>query len=143
MKYVVVSLLSLIAIAVRARDSCDDFSEYLCGDLCIDTSLPCQCGENTILGYWSEPHHYCCLPPPPGGDEVTTTLPVVHCRHGEGKAGVCPGGEKKRLEESCYGDCFNQYQNFNQTGRLGERSRFRCDDGDCVESRHICRHGCY
>ena len=141
MKYVV-SLLSLIAIPVRARDSCDDFTEYLCGDICISTSLPCQCGGQTIPGYWKDQHHYCCVlpPPPPPAPGGLKTSTASHCSHSEGKAGLCPGGEKKRLEESCHGRCFNEYQTYslNQTGRLGERSRFRCDDGECVESLNIC-----
>ena len=42
-----VILLALIFV-LGAEDSCEQISEYLCGDLCIDTADVCRCGNETL-----------------------------------------------------------------------------------------------
>ena len=128
MKLSAVISLTLLTV-VTARDSCEDYEDdYLCGDVCIDQYAKCHCGNDIVQGFWADKNSYCCIPP---GDDRQ------QCYQDDGGAGHCPAGRKLEVSEQCDGHCFNEYQNYNNT-RLGERSQYQCDDGQCVWVGNIC-----
>ena len=129
-----VILLALISV-LGAEDSCEQVSEYLCGDLCIDTAVVCRCGNETLKlwdpSHSSDMHYYCCLPP---GDDRQ------QCYLDDDDAGYCEQGQLLYIQEQCHGECFNSYQRF-RSGRLGLRSQYQCEDGECVFALLLCRSG--
>ena len=62
MKISAVILLTLIA-AAAARDSCENFDDYLCGDVCISLHADCHCGNDIARGYYLGKNYYRCIPP--------------------------------------------------------------------------------
>ena len=132
MKLSAVIYLTLVT-AVTARDSCEDWTDYLCGDVCINNGAKCHCGNDIVQGFWADDHSYCCIPP---GDRQQ----CYQDNGGKLSAGHCPAGRKLRTSDQCYGHCFNEYQNYNNT-RLGERSQYRCNDGQCAPISAMCRRG--
>ena len=70
---------------VTARDSCEDFEDYLCGDVCIGYSAKCHCGEERLEGFLQDVDYYCCLPRAEHRQQCY--------RDQEGDA-HCPDGEK-------------------------------------------------
>ena len=133
MKLSAVISLTLVTV-VTASDSCEDFGDYLCGDLCIDQQAKCHCGNDTLQGYFTDRNFYCCIPQ---GDD----RPQCYKDVDDGAAGHCPAGRKLRISEQCEGHCFNEYQNYNNNTKLGWRSQYRCDDGQCVRVERMCRYG--
>ena len=57
-----VILLTLVTV-VTARDSCEVYTDYLCGDVCIDQAAKCHCGEDIVHGWDRDRKSFCCLPP--------------------------------------------------------------------------------
>lgn len=130
MKLSAVISLTLLTV-VTARDSCEDYDDYLCGDVCISVIAKCHCGNVTLQGWRADLLSYCCIPP---GDDRQ------QCSQDEDGAGHCPAGQKLGISKPCYGHCFNEYQNYNNS-RLGERSQYRCDDRQCVYVQNMCSRG--
>ena len=80
-----VILLTLVTV-VTARDSCEVWTDYLCGDICIDEHAKCHCGNDIVQGFWTDRNSYCCIPP--GDDRQQCYQDDEGDRH-------CPGGQKK------------------------------------------------
>ena len=129
MKLSAVIWLTLLTVVI-ARDSCEVIDDYLCGDLCINQFKNCHCGNDTLQEFWADKKYYCCIQPSDDRQQC----------YQESGAGHCPEGRKLELSEQCDGHCFNEYQNYNNT-RLGIRSQYRCDDGQCVWVLDMCSHG--
>lgn len=131
----VISVILVTLIGnVRSRDSCENWGEYLCGDLCINQHASCYCGDKVLQGFLGDRENYCCIPP--SEDRQV-------CYQDQDGAGHCRVGRKLLTgapSEECHGRCFNEYQNYNRT-RLGERARYRCDDGQCASVGRMCRDG--
>ena len=129
-----VILLALFTV-LEAEDSCEQVTDYLCGDVCIDSSDLCHCGNGTLQlqsqVYASDIDYYCCVPP---GDDRQ------QCYQDDEDAGHCEAGQILWLGEKCFGECFNSYQKF-RSGRLGQRSQYQCEDGQCVFAEELCREG--
>ena len=129
-----VILLALVAL-LEANDSCEQISDYLCGDLCIDSFDVCYCGNETLKLNTPDTaidvDFYCCVPP---GDDRQ------QCYQDDDDAGHCEQGQLLYMQEKCFGECFNSYQRF-RSGRLGSRSQYQCEDGECVFANSLCREG--
>ena len=111
--------LSLMS-AVIARDWCEDWNEYSCGDICV--SQDCHCAQEIIKDLDLE--FYCCVPP---SDQR------LCYKDSDDGPGYCPHpAKKKRISEKCNGECFNEYQQYSNSS-LGERSHYQCEDGQCVK----------
>ena len=158
-----VTLLPLMNV-VTTRDSCEDYGDYLCGDVCIDRFSQCHCGDDIVRGYFTDKKYFCCIPPREDRQQ---------CHEGDDGVGHCPEGRRqdfpsptqifcavnthlrafhlfdmemekpgRRLPttDQCHGECFNDYRRHNTT-RLGWRSRYKCEDGQCAIVQRLCRDG--
>ena len=76
---------------------------------------------------------------------VTAVTPTAQagssCSYYQQFGGVCPTGQKLKLDEKCEGKCFLDY---NGSEDLQSNSRYECSDGECGDGecvRYECRDG--
>ena len=57
------------------------------------------------------------------------------CSYYQQFGGVCPTGQKLKLDEKCEGKCFLDY---NGSEDLQSNSRYECGDGECIPAKLLC-----
>ena len=109
------------------KDDCDYRGQHRCGDLCIDWRDNCECGNQVFSIVYGDQH--CCVPP----------STRAQCYKNEFGHAVCPYGTPLSRSQQCNGKCYAEYSQGANTSALSTRSRFRCDNGQCVRLRFMCR----
>ena len=120
-------LLYSIHIHSCAQEDCDFTKEHSCGDVCPPFSKSCICGSRKFL--LGRNYLHCCIPP------SNTT----QCHKNNRGEGVCPGGRAISRSRPCNGKCYNQYSQEGNTSSFNIRSGYKCDNGQCVDARYMCR----
>ena len=120
-----------------------DYSEYSkCGDLVLHYEDSCYCGDRT-LGYSDS--NYCCVPPSKSpGQECKIKASYDLFKSSRYKVTnrktydvSCAGGEEKKSSKTCYGKCYNSYED---SETIGPDAQYHCTASDkCIPVDMLCK----
>ena len=131
-----ISFIVLLVILISGHsvlcypDTCDYTSsgaQYLCGNICLDNSYLCQCGDKNITRGWSN-DEYCCAP----ASACTWTQTGAKCSSGEVLSSNSPNPVPCNTTRRCYNDVLtSQYLHY-------RNAKYTCQD-KCISWYNMCQ----